>query len=372
MIDKMTTLAMAFATLVVAAYYDYVPRPPAADVHWTRISPASPGWPETVVIMRGSAVWQNKLAVSLGGSVHEDAQTWLYDGTSLTKHYHLNNLRINVLFAHPSDGSIYMGVGSQHVPGSAFVARYDADNVYDQIGINFSGQDMVYSMAWFDGALHVGTMSEDVPGAARVYRWNGHGYDVVFGPGINAAPRAYDYSGAYEMLVHGGSLHVGFTSRTAGHGDVWRLDPGGWVNLGGVGSDYALAGIVYRGEMVWSFSGLGAGVRVHRGGAWVRLGNMPSEWATATLWNHMAVFKGQLYVGVGGAPGKASVWRLNAERHVWEKVAGGGINGSWRDPVGSDQEWVYRLQEWDGHLYACLAGNHASVSLWRMVATSAH
>lgn len=330
----------------------------------------TPGFPSTVTVLRGSVVRGPDLYVSTGGSQNLDAQCWRWNGTMWSKQSHFNNYRMNVLMT-TSANDLIIGLGSQHVSGSARVWKYTSTEVDSQMGSNFSGQDIIYSMTWHAGDLYAGTMAEDTPGAARLKKWTGSAWVDVFAPGVNGAPSTYTYAGIYETWSFGGKLYIGTMSRTAGHAHVWRLETSGWVNLGGLpDATFILAAIEYGGKLLvaWGTNGNQHPIKYYdeTEQVWIDVGTMPSAWVGATIFNHMAVFKGSLYVGVGGSPGKLSVWRLDGA--VWTKVAGNNVNGSWASPISSSSaaEWIYRLTEYNGKLYASGAGSNAASQVWEM------
>lgn len=341
----------AFADLVTASGATFPAPPPTGGLSWSRLNLTS-DVPSTVCTIRGSAVRGPDVYVSTGGSANIDAQAWKRSGNGFVKHSHFNKYRMNCLLVDPANNDIYMGLGTQGVSGAASVVKYDAAEQYFPIGPSLPA-DIVYSMCWHQGQVHAGLMSENGAGDARVVKWTGSIWENVFVQGLNGIPSSYTYAGAYITFEYDGKLHVGMFSRTSGHAHVWRKEAAGWVNLGCpiASADYALANIEYDGKLVVAFSGDGSNgpVRSYNEAtqAWEVLGNIPAEWTGADIFNHMCLdAQGRLYVGVGGAPGKLSVWRLNASTNNWEKVAGGGINGSWSAPIGTGgaREWVYRLQ----------------------------
>lgn len=348
--------------------------PPTETLTWAQLNLTSDR-PSTVCVIRGSAIRGSDVYVSTGGSVFPDAQSWKRSGNGFVKHAHFNRYRMNCLLVDPANQDMYVGLGSQGVVGEAYVGKYDASNNYTQIGSSFPNAEIVYSMCWHGGQVHAGLMSDNTAGAARVVKWTGSAWQNVFAPGLDGAPSSFTYAGAYITFSFNGMLHVGFFSRTAGHAHVWRKTAGGWVNLGCpiASAEYALANIEYDGKLVVAFSGDGSNgpIRSYNEATqqWDQLGNIPSEWAGADIFNHMCLdAQGRLYVGVGGAAGKLSVWRLNGA--TWEKVAG-GVNGSWNAPIGTGgvREWVYRLQPTpSGTILACVssASPNGSVSVWEL------
>jgi hypothetical protein len=342
---------------------------PTENLSWVKLPNFPSPFRSSITVIRGSTVWNDDLYISMGGSGSNDSQCWRWDGLSWQVHSWFSNSRMNFLTVDEAN-SLVMGLGTQRAAGSARVWKYFEAGGNAQIGGNLSG-DISYSHAWFNGELHVGLMSEDNAGSARLVKWNGSAWVNVFAPGVNGVPTSYTYAGIYETWVSGGKLHVGTMSHTVNDADVWRLEPTGWVNLGGMqgGSGYVLASVDYDDKMVVAWGGDGAlhPVRYYDdiSGQWVNLGNTPAEWAGAHIFNHMAVFKGKLYLGIGGASGKLSVWRL--EDGNWVKVGGNGVNGSWTSPINSGAtEWVYRLQECDQKLYACMAGSNLTCQVWEL------
>lgn len=372
--ERMSALASACVELI-AGETPPPPPPPAETLTWTQLS-LTGDRPSTVCVIRGSTIRGSDVYVSTGGSALPDAQCWKRSGNGFVKHSHFNRYRMNCLLIDPANQDMYIGLGSQGVMGEAYVGKYDAAENYTQIGSSFSNAEIVYSMCWHGGQVHAGLTAENNPGAARVVKWTGSTWENVFVQGLDGAPSSYTYAGAYITFVFNGTLHVGFFSRTAGHAHVWRKTAGGWVNLGCpiASAEYALANIEYDGKLVVAFSGDGSNgpIRSYNEttGQWEQLGNIPSEWVGAAIFNHMCLdAQGRLYLGVGGAAGKLSVWRLNGS--TWEKVAGGGVNGSWTAPLGSGgvPEWVYRLQPTpSGTILACVssASPNGSVSVWEL------
>ena len=80
----------------------------------------------------------------------------------------------------------------------------------------------------------------------------------------------------------------------------------------------------------------------------------------------MVVRDKQLYAGVGGRLGTLSVWKFDGD--AWSKLAGDGLNGSWRDPLFSTgAEWVYRMAFYRGKLYAGLASDRNPLAqVWEL------
>jgi hypothetical protein len=365
----------AFADLLTSSGATFSASPPTETLTWAQLS--LPGdRPSTVSTIRGSVVRGADTYVSAGGSAYPDAQLWKRIGNGFVKHSHFNRYRMNCLLVDPANNDIYLGLGTQGVPGEAYVGKYDAAENYSQIGSSLPGADIVYSMCWHEGQVHAGLMSENNAGAARVIKWTGSTWANVFVQGLNGAPSSYTYAGAYITFVFNGMLHAGFFSRTAGHAHVWRKTAGGWVNLGCpiASAEYALANIEYDGKLVVAFSGDGSNgpIRSYNEATqtWEVLGNIPAAWSGADIFNHLCLdSQGRLYVGVGGAAGKLSVWRLNGA--TWEKVAGNGLNGSFASPLGTGgaREWVYRLQPTPaGTILACVSSEfpNGSVSVWEL------
>ena len=73
-----------------------------------------------------------------------------------------------------------------------------------------------------------------------------------------------------------------------------------------------------------------------------------------------------MYLGIGGMRGTLSVWKYDGSS--WLKLAGDGVNGSWRDPlVAAGSEWVYRMQFDKGKLYVGLAADRKPLAqIWEM------
>jgi len=372
--ERLRLLASACVDLNITASPIPEPEPEPTVITWQKLT--QPAFPSTVSVIRGSVVRGSDVYVSTGGSAHPDAQCWKRSGNGFVKHSHFNKYRMNVLLVDEVNDDLYMGLGSQRVPGSAFVCKYDAANNYSQIGSSFSEQDTIYSLCWHEGKLHAGTFAEDVPGSARVAQWVGGQWQNVFAPGLNGLPSSYSYAGAYVTFDYQGMLHAGMFSRTAGDAHVWRKTATGWINLGCPFPDsgFVLANIEHDGKLIVCFSTDGANgpVRAYNEatGTWDAVGNIPAEWAGATIFNHMAHdAQGRLVVGVGGAPGKLSAWRLEGD--VWTKLAGSGVNGSWTAPLGTGGafEWIYRLVlQPDGAILACVSSEfpNGSVGVWQM------
>lgn len=369
--SKMSNLAAA--SVIVASEG---PLPPPSDPQWRNLTDAI-AWPSTVKSVRGACTWRDRLMVTTRGSVSVDAQSWWIDGPGQNqKHSHFG--QTSMLFALSDEksatpnGSVYLGIGTQRTPGAARVWSYDSTGTYGQYTalpeFPAPGQDMAYCACWHEGVLHVGVESEDEPGNARAYRLatDGNSWETVFAPGEDGLPLSYDFTMVYELESMGSDLYLATVGRANNTGRVFRKRNGLWTDLGNPApAKYATAFCQYNGELLATFEGAGKGVYVLRNDQWEQFGDVPAKWATATLWNHMTVHQGKVYVGVGGPPETMSVWRLDGE--TWTQVAGDGINGSWPTQSGVPK-WIYRLHSHDGKLYACLAGHEDVAAVWEMAA----
>lgn len=262
------------------------------------------------------ASWQGQLYVGLGTTTN-DAEVWRWNGSAWSR---IGGIGVNGSWNTSYEmvpsllglgQYLYAGLGSSS--GDAEVYRWDG-SAWLKIGgdsLNSgwtTGFDKVTSMVVFEGKLHVGLGV--TAGEAEVWSWNGSSWTKFAGDGLSGSWNTV-YEEVQSMIVYNRQLYVGL-GNTAGDAEVWRYD-------GGTSS--------------WSQIG---GDQLH--GSWLD--------GQYELVRAMAVYNGQLYVGLGLSAGDGEVWRLDGQN--WTQVGGSALNGGWTNVV----EGVYALATYQGKLLA--------------------
>lgn len=319
------------------------------------------------------AVYRGHIVVGLLGPKHGDALIWQFDGDRWTivggdgRSGSWSKLRyVQVLKAHK--GTLYAGVDNQvwRLRDGHWQRLWQAkENVH------------AYSMAIHGGELYVG-----LTGAPEVYRHDGKRWFRI------AAGK--QYSGIYELWSHDdGFLYAGMIA-PKGPTSVYRLRDGMWEKIGGAGVrgswinpgfTYILSFASYQGKLVVSMNrdpllgGDFSSVWSFDGKSWqpVGLGSIPTLWSEMPNYNALVSYNGRLYVSAGGHPaGNTSLWELS-KTGTWRQVAGHGLGRSWGGKRHqrmspnrhSPSEYIYRLVELDGQLYAGFGDSTGMAQIWR-------
>lgn len=334
-------------------------------------------FPDVLTQIRAMVVRKGEVYVGTVGNVAGSAQVWKLTKQGWVKQFTFRQMKVAVLQT-DAKGRLFVGMGTPHSAeargfGEAEFRVYDANDklVYKK---GFDDKDVIYSMAWYNDKLHIGTMAEDIPGSAEIWRFDEPGWTLIAGDGIDGWPKNNTYAAVYEMYVHEGDLYCGTFSRTVGDGDVLKLTSRGWVDLNAPPAVIALAFITYDGKLTTALSKYKADFdnpvhTLENDGTWRPLGMEPAEWEGAYIPNHLVIFGGELYLGLGGELGTLSVWKFDGS--TWTKVAGDGRYGSWRAPLthsdAEEKEWVYRMLIHQDKLYVGLASTRSPLArVWEM------
>lgn len=267
-------------------------------------------------------------------------------------------------------GSLYVGLGT--VAGNADVYKWDG-STWTKIGgdsanSSWTGvaETTVTSMTVWNGYLYAGL--GNTVATADVWRWDGTTWSQVGGDGINgtwsSSPRNTD-----SLVVFKDRLCAGLGGSGA-YSELWCWSgSGNWVKIGGgngagVNSSWSVSAdiytmAVYKDKLYVSVNRSShiAEIWVWDDVSWTKIagGGVNGTWADATYTfaESMAVYNGELYVGMfftGSSSPTGDVYRWDGT--AWSQVGGDGINGSW-----PSVEEVRSLTVHKGKLYAGLGFN---------------
>jgi hypothetical protein len=329
--------------------------------------------------------WKGKLYAGLQGSAESRiGAVWRFDGATWEKvggggvlDSWADGAVMGVMTLAGDETHLYAGTGA-HL-GQATVWRFDG-RAWEKVGGDGirggwgADVDCVHHLAFHRGELFAGIVAEDagVP-RAPLYRWDGQRWHLVTGENHeNGGWGAWmGYIMPYTLVSDGTSLFAGMAGRGENSADVYRIDSGGIVQIGGDGINggwnhpdnafvedaiirdgqlhVALNGTLTRGRRdppVWRFDGI----------RWLPVGNVPAEWSDSACWiyNKLLDFRGELYLGVGGLARATGLWKLDSAG-IWRKVAGNGIAGSDWASRGLYSRWIYTLHEFENRMYLGMA-----------------
>ena len=370
--------------------------------HWRLVGGAgvNNSWDAGAVFfeeVRVLQVYQGRLYAGLVNPSKIQGEVWEYDGGSWRQ------IGGNGVMGSWPTGTVmsvdslaaderYLYAGTGLHLGMAQVWRFDGRQ-WQQIGGNgLNGSwgndlDSVWHLSFHGGDLFAGLLGEDSGDQrALLYRYKGSQWELMTGDNGERGGWAKNtgYIMAYVSASDGTSLFVGLAGRGDGSADVWRFDGSTFQQIGGDGLNgswsnpdirFVEDAIISNGELYVSLQGSQtAGIMDHPiwkwdGSGWSAVGELPLEWEASTIFNKLLVFRGALYVAIGGAGGSATVWRLDGT--VWKKVGGHGLDGSsWNiGASASGTQWIYTLVEYADRMYAGLASAESSgaAQVWEYV-----
>lgn len=230
----------------------------------------------------------------------------------------------------------------------------------------------VRGLAWHEGRLYASLTGPTTEGPrGEVWAWDGKAWE--------AQPGGWNPT---ESFVEHLFSHCGFLYAAERSG-MWQLARDRWQRVAesftvpGRCGPYAFA--AWQGRPAVAFWG-DPSILVLRGERWERLPAPDAGWGEdARTIYCLNEYAGALYAGTGtgkfSGPG-AAIWRFNG-RH-WEKIAGGGLRGSWIQP---GIPFVLSLNVYGGFLVATVSrprSTHAQASnvwafdgeMWHPVGTS--
>lgn len=328
-----------------------------------------------------AATHNDKLYVGTGVAVAGNALVWEYDGANWTviggqgiKSSWAADSFENVFALQSFEGNLYAALGT--TANDAEVWRYNGttwtkvggDSVNSGWAANY---ESVHSLTVFNGDLYAGLGVSATEG--EVWRWDGSTWAKVGGDGAGSSwATAANIESVLSMVVYDGQLYAG-TGSSNTDADIWRYNGTTWTQVAGDGIasswntsyDEVFIMRVYNGKLI---AGLGSGtdeaeIWEYNGTVWSKIGgdDVNSSWTGGTYERirAMAVYNGELYVGIGDGTAEGEVWRWNGT--TWVQIGGDGLNSGWTNVV----EYVSTLLDYKGKLYAGI-GNTANVdaSVW--------
>ncbi len=354
------------------------------------------GWPggaiEYVVSMASDGT---NLYAGLGGS-DGDGQVWKFDGSNWSK---IGGNGVNsgwttaqgdmsrtLMFA---DGKLYSGLVDISADGLYFEWDGSSWERLGGAGVNQSwvgyGIMTINVMQAQGGYLYAGAAS-GADGGALVYQFDGSRWRVVGGAGVNGSWPISDYRQIMSMASYKGKLYVGTGNIASGaraDGDIWEWDGSTWTKVAGDGArdSWNVPPVSHFGEVDsmasydgYLYAGLGAAatdgqVWRYDGSTWEKIasGGINGSWTNyAENVHSMAVYGNNLYVGIGRSTGDAEVWKWDGSS--WSRVGGKGLNNSW-DGGPITTESVESLMPYNGKLYAGLGNTVGDGTLWEFDGT---
>ena len=328
-----------------------------------------------------SATHNDKLYIGTGTSVAGNATVWAFDGDTWQiiggqgiKNSWARSTYENVYTLQSYKGNLYAGIGT--TANDAEVWKYDG-NSWTQVGgdslhggwtTNF---ESVLALTVYNDSLcaGLGLSAQD----AEVWCWNDTSWTRIGGDGVEGGwAAALNIEAVYSLAVYRGELYAGLGNST-GDAEVWRWNGSVWAKVGGDGvssswntsyeENFTLR--VYNDRLV---TGLGSGtgdaeVWSYDGSSWTRIGgsDVNGSWTGGTYERvrSMAVYNGELIVGLGDTAGDGEVWKYDGVS--WVQIGGDGLNSGWTNVV----EYVSTLIGYKGKLYAGtgFTGN-ADAAVW--------
>ena len=250
----------------------------------------------------------------------------------------------------------------------------------------FFNLNSVESLTTAGGYLYAGT-GNGRAGNAMVWRFDGTTWTMVGGQGINSSWADNTYLQVTSMIDYGSDLIIGL-GNAASSGLVWKCsgcdgNSPTWTQIGGGGSAsggqswatatyenvYSMA--IYGGNL---YIGLGTGS--NDGDVWKCTGSCTttSGWSQVggdnlnSGWNtgfegvaSMTTYNGYLYVGLGNSTNDAEVWRWNGSSWGGARIGGKGTNSSWN----TNYEYVDSMVIYNGKLYIGLASSTGDAEVWQ-------
>ena len=315
--------------------------------------------------VESSTTFDGKLYMGTGTSVAGSAQVWQFDGSRWQiiggqgiKGSWAPDTYESVFTLQSFNGELYAGIGVS--ANDAEVWKYDG-TTWQQIGgdslnggwaTNFEN---VFALTPFEGKLYAGLGSS--ANDAEVWSWDGSSWTKIGGDSLNGGWTT-NYENVYAMTVYNGNLFASLGSST-NDAEVWSWDGSSWTKIGGDGLGDSWDGAyeevyimrIYDGKL---YAGLGNGtgdaeVWSYDGVSWSLIGgdNINDSWPDGTYERirSMAIYNGELYIGLGDSTGDGEVWRYDGTN--WEKVGGNGLNSGWTSVV----EYVSTMIDYRGKLF---------------------
>jgi len=302
------------------------------------------------------------------------------------------------------DGKIYAGLGNAQA-GNALVWEYNSTtDVWIVIGgqeINSSWGGNTYeavdSLLYHKGMLYAGIGRST--GDGELWRWNGTTWTQIGGDTLNSSWPNATYENVTSLVVYMDKVYAGLGNNANGDAEVWRctscdVTPS-WTKVAGDGIFSGWAAGTFRevpamsqanGFLYAGLAGATAGdAEVWRctsacdGGTpvWSRVGGdgTNSSWANTTYEriDSMAIYNGQIVVGLGSTAGDAEVWACTGcegGSPSWggARIGGDDSSGSSGSTFGwsdSTYEQVLDMVTYNGFLYVGLGINVGESEVWR-------
>ncbi len=345
-------------------------------VAWTRIgggaTNSTTGWATSLV---GAMLWaNNQLYAGPSSTTNYGSAMFTWNGSAWTMiggHYVNNSWGTyniaRVTSSATFNGKLYYGLGSS--VNNAQVFEYDGTTARRVGGSSLDGSwppwsyEAVTSMVAYKGQLYVGLGSDG--GDAEVWRWNGSSWSKLAGDGVNSTWNGE--SSVSSMAVFNDKLYIGLGT-TSYMADVWQYDGTSWTQVAGeVGSgNTAINGswrlnpravdtmAVYNGQLcvglggsggygeVWCWTGSGNWTRISGGNN----ASLNGSWSSAAEILSLTTYNGKMYASVMPTGHAASIWSWDGSS--WIQVAGAGLNSGW---VDSSYTWIKSMTVYNGYLY---------------------
>ncbi len=329
--------------------------------------------------VESSTTMNEKLYVGTGISVAGNAMVWEFDGSSWrvvggqgVNGSWAQDTFENVYTLQQYEGELYAGLGVS--ANDAEVWKYNGtswtkvggDSLNNGWGANFEAAQVLvaYGDHLYAG---LGNSAND----AEVWRWDGASWEKVGGDSLNSGWTT-NFEAVLSMTVYNGNMYAGLGSST-NDAEVWRWNGSSWAKVGGdgVGGSWDLTHEevfimrVYNAKLVVGVgSGTGdAEVWQYDESTWSKFGgdDVSGSWTDGTYERirAMAIYNGELFVGIGDTAGDGEVWKWNGS--TWEKIGGNSINSGWTNVI----EYVSTLIDYKGKLYAGTGNSaNADATVW--------
>lgn len=240
----------------------------------------------------------------------------------------------------------------------------------------------IKAMDVYRDRLYIGIRSDksyNPRNIADVFRYDGSRWEHVGGNGIRHSWKSGAKTRIQDLQDIGGYLYAAIGGgKPAGEAELWRFDGETWELFGGRGinggwdrehgvvfSVESYKGDIYAGLHSYDLRTPPAIYRFdsnqkrwHKIAGNGELGSWPARDSNGRITYYqpyeMAVYKGELYVGMASITPRLDIWRFDGSR--WEKIGGGGIRNSWRPTSNKLSHYlVTDLKPYQGHLIATLA-----------------
>ena len=289
-------------------------------------------------------------------------------------------------------GSYRMGLDRS--TGKAFyeVERNGMQSWTKRLGADMAGSwsfnhSTVMSFVANGTDIYAGTGS--ATGDAEVWKYNGSTWTQIGGDGARNSWPDQTYETTRSLAINGNTLFAGLGD-TSGDGEIWSCDISNgcntWTKIGGdgvgtggpVAFTYSMAEsmAVYGGNLYVGMSGCaGCGdlFRYNGGTSWTQVAGdgLNGSWAASTFTNVAALYSdgSNLYAGLAGsAAGTGDLWRYNGS--TWAQVGGDGVNLGGGASWNTNYERVASLTSFGGSLYVGLGTSANDSEVWRLNGTT--